>query len=146
LIGVPLLALLPLLAMFGVFGESRAVTTREDGQLALQVDSATRLRYWTPTHMEVHATNLTQQAPTTITVAISRDYLDHFGDLAFVPDAERITAANYEVELTEVGQGETRIVEIEMVGRRYWWHRGEVAASIEAGSPLTVAVGTFVFP
>lgn len=61
LIGMPILMLVPLLAILGVFGETFATTQAANDRLSVQVQYATRSRYGmaNPTEVAVHSTSST---------------------------------------------------------------------------------------
>ena len=63
LIGIPLLALLPILALIGIFGESMSSVQASNAEIALQVDYVSRLRYRMQDALTVAVTNLSQQSP-----------------------------------------------------------------------------------
>ena len=92
------------------------------------------------------ATTWDRDGRSTITVEFDREYVDHFSDLVFTPEVEQITPFIYEVALARVEPGQTHVVEVEMLGKDYWLHEGEITAFVEASQPLTVEVGTLVFP
>ena len=146
LIGMPLLALLPILALFGVFGESNTSASAANSDVSLSVDYASRYRYGMQETMAVAVTNLASQSPVTITVAFDRAYLQNFSQLSFLPDASQSTDETYVVDLTNMEEGETRLVTLEMKGDQYWTHDGTVSASISGHEPVSVAVRTTIFP
>lgn len=146
LIGIPLLALLPILAIFGVFGESRASAAASNAEIEIVVDYPSRYRYHMTRSMSVVVTNLSQQSPTTITVALDRSYLDQFAQVSSIPSIQKIMADAYIVELSEVETGETHVVDVEMQAEGYWNHRGTISASVAGGEPVTVSVSTTIFP
>lgn len=143
---IPLLLLIPLLALFGLFGENHASAQGNNQELNVRVDYVSRYRYKMINTMMVEVTNQSGQSPITITVAFDRSYIDGFSEVTFTPSTETITAEAYEVELTEVAAGETRVVEVEMRGEHYWTHKGLVSASGADGEPVEIAVRTTVLP
>jgi hypothetical protein len=130
----------------GVFGESKASARATSEELALQVDYVSRYRYRMQDIMSVAVTNLSQQSPVTVTVTFDRNYVEHFSNIRFVPDVEQVTDNSYEVELTGVESGETRLVNLEMQGEHYWTQEGAVSASLSGGEVITVPVRTTIFP
>jgi hypothetical protein len=145
-IGIPLLALLPLLALFGVFGEGMTSKQASNEEVAIQVDYVSRYRYRMQDTMTVAVTNLSKQPEATLIVTFDRDYLEHFSDISFVPDIKQVTDVAYEVELAGMKSGETRLVNVEMKGEHYWTQDGTVSASLSGGQPVSVAVSTTIFP
>lgn len=148
-IGIPLLFLIPLLAIFGVFGTSKA-TVRDQGQtLALETTYPTKLRFKTIAPLVVRVTNLTAQTVPTVTVAFDQEYLSAFSNVAFQPAVDEITEEAYYVFLSDVKANETRLISIELQAEQYWRHQGTVAAKAggaDAASDVAIETQTFLFP
>lgn len=145
LIGVSLLALLPILALFSVFGESINVKSASNPEISMQVQYVTRYRYRMQDAMTITVTNESPQ-PSTITVSIDRDYLNHFSDVTLVPDVDRVSVDAYEIDIPAVKSNETRLVTVQMQGEHYWTKTGVVSATLAGGQPVTVEVSTTIFP
>lgn len=145
LIGISLLALLPILALFSVFGESINVKSASNSEISMQVEYVTRYRYRMQDAMSISVTNESPQ-PSTITVSIDRDYINHFSDITFVPEVARVSVDAYEVDLRAVKSHETRLVTVQMQGEHYWTKSGVVSAMLAGGHPVTVEVSTTIFP
>jgi hypothetical protein len=146
LIGVPLLMVLPVLGLLGFFGETITTVSAANPQLSMQIEYSTRYRYKMINDMNVTITNLTEQAPVTVTVEFDRSYIDQFSTVTFTPSVERITGEVYEVELRELEAGGTQVIEVELQGEKYWHHTGSVSASLPDGEPVQIAVGTTIYP
>ena len=146
LIGIPILALLPLLALLGVFGESLATVQASNEALALHVEYIARYRYKMDEEMTIDVTKLSSQSPATVTVTIERGYLDNFSDLSITPDVETVTEESYVVRLPEMESGETRVISVRLRGDQRWRHSGVVAASLDDSQPISITVSTIVFP
>ena len=81
--GIPILFLIPLLALLGVFGNS-STTIRAQGQvLQLETFFPTELRHKTISPLVVRATNVSAQTMPTVTVKFDQDYLSAFSNVAF---------------------------------------------------------------
>ncbi len=145
-IGIPLLLLLPLLALFRVFGETSATAHAANDVLALQVEYPTRYRYKMISPLIVEVTHLAETDPVTVTVEFSRPYMDRFSNVTFLPDVEAITPDSYRVELPDMAAGEARTIAVEIEARQYWQHSGEVTASLEGEPPVSIPLQTWVFP
>lgn len=146
LIGVPLLLILPLLAAFRVFGDTTATARAANDALALQVEYPARYRYKMNAPLNVEVTYLAGTEPVTVTVEFSRPYMDRFSSVSFLPDVAEITPDAYRVEAPNLAAGETRTVAVEIQAEQYWRHRGQVTASLEGESPVSVPLQTWVFP
>jgi hypothetical protein len=145
-IGIPLLFLLPVLALFGVFGAQSNTVQRASDLLAMQVEYPTRYRYKMIEPMAVNVSNLSGQTPVTITVDFSRSYIEQFSAVNFTPAVKEITQNSYRVELPNVPAGETRRIAVELQAEQYWRHAGNVAAAVVDEAPVVISVETWVFP
>lgn len=140
-IGLPLLFLVPALALAGVFGETQARAEATAAGLALAVDHPTRLRYGQAGTAEITVENRTERALDTVVVAIGAAWLTGFSDVAITPEPARA----FEVELTDLAPGETRRVHASLRAERYGEHAGRVEAR-SPGGEAAVRVHTFLFP
>ncbi|HXF64980.1 MAG TPA: hypothetical protein VNK95_25360, partial [Caldilineaceae bacterium] len=105
-----------------------------------------RYRYKMIEPLTIEVTNLTSQSPVTITVMISRTYVEQFSTVSFTPQPSEITPENYVVEVANVPAGATRYVDIELQAERYWRHPGGIAAAIAGAPPVQTSISTWVFP
>lgn len=140
--GLIVLALLPVLALAGVFGESHADATARSGELALSVRHPDRLRFEQITTMDIDVTNVGRTSIDTVVVSIEPAYLSRFSGVAITPSPSEV----FEVELTNVPPGETRRVHVEMDAMRPGRHRGAVSATGGGADTARLAVSTIVFP
>lgn len=146
LIGVPLLMLLPILALFGVFGDSLNTAAESSPVVELTVEYPTRTRYLAPQTLEVAVRNTSAEALDSVTVSFDRSYIDAFEDVTFTPEVSEIGDQVYEVQVDELPAGETRRITVDFKPRSYGTQRGTVTvSSTDPGGPQ-VAVTTFVFP
>jgi hypothetical protein len=146
LIGIPLLALLPLLALFGVFGESLTTKRATSLDVAVEVTYVARYRYGMNHSISVSVTKLSERSPATVTVAFDPAYIEHFSEVNFVPSAERLSRDGFVVELGAIESGETKFVMVEMQSEHYWAQNGVITVSPASGEPVTVTVSTMTFP
>lgn len=145
LVGVPLLALLPVLAVVGIFGVGRGEAQAEDGALALRVSYPERFRLKMIEPLEIYVRNA-GDAPLAVVVRLDTNYLTAFSNVEITPGPTLVSDEVYEVSLGEVQPGETRLVSVELQAERYWQHRGSVSATSDAGDRAELAFGTFVIP
>lgn len=146
LVGVPLLAVLPLLALFNAFGPASATTTATGPDLSLAVTHPSRVRHGAPTHLEVAATNTGQQPLPLVELRFDRAYLETFRDVAFTPEVARVTPDAMVVELRDLAPGESRSVRLEFTPAGYWRHGGAVTGSGQELEPVRAEVSTLVLP
>lgn len=141
-IGMPLLLLIPVLALFGVFGESRHVVTARTGELAVEAEYPARNRYGMLADLRLAVTNTTAAALDTVTVVLDSAYATRFSSLTAIPDFERA----YVIELTDLQPAETRRVRIELEGNEYGLHRGELRVGVRGAGTARLGLDTFIFP
>ncbi|HEX7004110.1 MAG TPA: hypothetical protein VF168_07975 [Trueperaceae bacterium] len=144
--GLPLMVLLPLLALFGVFGVTFERTGASSERLELHVRHSTRTRLRAPHLLTVEVTNRGQSPLEGVTVVVDREYVDAFSNVAFTPQASEVTPDEYRIELGTIAASATRLVTADMTPAAYWRHEGIISASAEGVEPVEVAVATFVFP
>lgn len=142
LIGMTLILLVPVLALLGVFGESRASARAASTEVQLQVRYGARYRYKMLNEIEVTVRNTTDRTMDTLTVGFDPRYVSGFSQVTFIPSASE----PYDVRLLDVRPGETRLVRGELQGERYGRHTGQVFATSGAADTARVSVSTFIFP
>lgn len=141
-IGVPVLLLIVVLAVFDVFGETRkTVSGGGDGALAVEAVYPGRFRYKLIDRFWIRVENRSDRTLDTVRVAFEPDYLRSFSNVTATPAFEEV----YTVPLVDVGPGEARIVEVGVQAERAGMHRGWLAASSDAGA-VRLELATFVFP
>ena len=144
-IGVGLLAVIVVLAAFGLFGIHRGQAAAEGERFDLEVSYPDRFRYKTSGALDVRLTNNGSQPVGTATVRFDRQYIDSFSGLRFTPSPESITDEYYEVVLMDIAPGRSKRIVVEVEAEEYWRHEGFV--EVEAnGETLRVDLSTFVFP
>ena len=145
-IGVPLLFLLPVLALVGLFGERLTAVSAANEAVRLQVEYPARSRYRINEPLIIEVTNLTGQGPITMTVTISRAYIEQFSSVTFTPQPNEITPEAYVVEVVNVPAGGARYVSVELQAERYWRHTADISAFVEGAAPVQTSISTWVFP
>lgn len=140
-IGFPILLAIPILALFGMFGESGAHTHSTSGSLDVEVSYPTRFRYRQVQALRVSVRNLSPIVADTMRVSFDTAYISRFSSVRFEPAAK--TA--YTVDLTDVKPSESRLVSVELWGQDYGNHRGTITARRGSDSAI-VHLRTLVFP
>lgn len=141
LIGLPAIAVLPLLALLGVFGPSQKTVQEQSGTIEWSVDYPSRIRYAQIERLTVQLTNRGAAPVSQISLGIDPDYMHAFSDVAFEPQPR----TPYRIDIPELGPGESRLVAVQMTADAYGPQRGRV--SVEAGGASASAdLSTFVFP
>lgn len=141
-IGMPLLILVPVLALLGIFGDREGTVRAEDAVLEVRVEYPERLRAGRPATARVLVRNRAARPLESVRVSLDSSYLAGFADLRILPLPQRA----YEVDLGMIGPGESRLVRMEMIGEAYGRHSGEVAARAGEGRGVRAHLRTFVFP
>jgi hypothetical protein len=144
-VGIPIIMLIALLGLLGVFGNTTATAEQEGNTLGLTVEYPERMRFRTDNRIVVEVANLGDQALDQVTVHFDEAYIGSFARVTFTPDVQAITDDAYIVALSDLGPGETQTVEVELEGEEYWRRTGEVRASAGEDS-VAVSLSTFVFP
>lgn len=146
MVGIPLILLIPILAIAGVFGETSHVVRASSPQLFVAVEYPTRFRYKMIDPIQVAVQNSSAQPLATVEVNFERAYIDRFSNVFIKPDVAYITDAVYVWKLRDLQPQETRVITIEIQAAAYWRHEGTVTAVADNGESVTVSVATFVFP
>lgn len=141
-VGLPLLVLVPVLAMGGLFGESKDTDDLVTQSLLLQIEYPSRLRYRTSSEMVVRVTNRSTEPLDSLAVTLDPDYLAAFSDVSFVPPVDRAFAW----DLLDLAPGEERRIVVEYSAREYWNQKGHVSVSGHGLENADLPVTTFVFP
>lgn len=142
-VGLPLLFLVPVLALLGVFGESEARVEQAGVDLALEVRYADRYRYMQSQRIEVWVENASGTPFDTVVVAFDEAYVRRFSSVTFLTDP----VEPFEVEVLALAPGASQLVWAELQAEQYGRHEGSVRAYVRGRMDTTaVAVSTLIFP
>jgi hypothetical protein len=141
LIGLPLLALVPILALLGVFGDRERTIAVASPSLGITIDYPERMRYRQSELLEISVVNRGQHVLDTVLVSVDTSYLSRFIGVRGTPPP----TTDFSVPLVGVQPGESRLLSIELTGNRYWRHPATVSAAT-GPERTTVAFSTLVFP
>lgn len=139
--GLPFLVAIPLLALFGVFGERRSGLEGERGALEVSGQYPTAFRYKMLESIDLHVRNRGAAPIDTITVALDSAYASRFSTITAVPGF----TGPFEIDLPAVAPGDSRFVRIEIQAERYWSHKGSLTISAGADT-IRLPLSTFVYP
>src|SRR5712671_1153291 len=140
-IGFPIMLVIPILALFGVFGESEAHARARSTSLEMIVSYPSRMHYRQVQSLQVTVRNLASTVADTVKVAFDTSYISRFTGVRFDPSPR--TA--YVVDLTDVKPSESRLVSVELEGQVYGSQRSAVVARHGTDSAM-VHLRTLVFP
>lgn len=146
IVGLPILALFPLLALVGAFGLDLAERTSRGSGLEVAVEYPSRARLRSGGSLVVEVRNDSDGHVDGVTVLVERNYLDGFSEVAFAPSATALTETHYRIDLGRLDVGETLAVTADLRPREYWRHRGTVSVSAEGIDTIEIELSSFVFP
>lgn len=145
LIGMPMLMLLSILALFGFFGETSTTEQVADDTLTAQVSYVTRARYSLSYQLEVALSNQTTQPLSEVEILFPKKYIDGFSNINFMPVVETITDQAYILKIRDLQPAETRVATVSLQGNRYGHQQG--AIGVTAGvNTLQLPIDTWIFP
>src|SRR3979411_3096398 len=84
-IGIPIMVAIPILALFGVFGESQARARATTASLDMMVSYPSRFAYRPVTSLHVTVRNLTSSVADPVKVAFDASYISRFSGVRFDP-------------------------------------------------------------
>jgi hypothetical protein len=141
LIGLPLLAAIPILTLFGVFGEHQSTARTASHALEMTIRYPARFRYRQIQPLDVTVRNASDQTIDTVDVSLDTAYISRFSSVRIEP-APR---SAFVVTLTGMRPGESRLISAELWGERYGRHEGRIVATARADT-ASATVRTIVFP
>jgi hypothetical protein len=140
-IGVPLLALVPILAVAGVFDDRSVVVEREVGSLSVRAEMPQGVRQNRSGIVEIDLENR-GASPVSAEVAISPEYLVDCMEIDMTPSPYRAWATRTE----PIAPGERAQVRLEYEGERAGLHEGVLRIRESRGDEVRIPIRTFVFP
>jgi hypothetical protein len=140
-IGLPLLAAVPLMGLLGVFGERSAHTTTASARLEVTIRYPERFRYRQIESLEISVRNRSATMIDTVHVWLDTAYITRFSSVRIEPMPQRAFA----IALLHVEPGESRLVAAELWGERYGRHSGRLVVSANADT-ASARISTLVFP
>ncbi|HEY0868562.1 MAG TPA: hypothetical protein VGE01_14355 [Fimbriimonas sp.] len=145
-IGVPLLALLPILALFGFFDTKNGEASASEGGVDLQVSYPSRFRFRTAKPFTATVRNDTGHELTMIQVKLEKAYVERFKNPEFVPEPSEADDRSLVFEMKNVGAGESRRVFATFEADEAGPIGGSVRTATELGSGPSVGFRTFALP
>lgn len=145
LVGIPLLLLITVAAMAGLFGDTESETTETREDLEVRLVVANRFRFKMIGPLIVTVTNRGQDPIESATVRISTPYLGQFSNVTFSPEPARITSEWHEFQLGDIGAGDSAVVTGEIQAESFGAHRGIVEVEGDHGV-IELEAQTWAFP
>lgn len=124
-IGLALLAVLPILALMGLFGETWETEVARGRGLDVVVGYPDRYRYKQVNSLEVELRSTSGQPLDTLAVALDTAFVRRFSGVSANPPFIRPFVSH----VTDLEPGESRLVVIELQGERYGRHEGVLTVS-----------------
>lgn len=141
-IGIPLLLLVPVLAVIGFFGETRATAHARTSELAIQVEYPTRYRYKMINSLRLNVTNTSPGQLDTVTGLLDTSYPARFSTVVAIPPFEH----PYSIPIVGLKPDEVRRVRVELQGEHYGRHTGELRITAGGADTAVIKLSTFIFP
>lgn len=142
LLGLIVLLLVPVAALAGAFGESWTVAEARTSDLGIRMRYPDRYRYKQINNFEVFVQNTSGRVIDTVTVSFDTSFVMKFSNPVFVPGVSDA----FEIPLTAVRPGETRVVVAELQGEHYWVHEGDVRITSGGADTATIPLRTLILP
>lgn len=142
LFGVPVLMLLPILAMSGAMGDHPRQARADNAQLSIEVTYPSRVLFRKRTSMKIEVQNRGAVPLASASVTFDPAWLEHFQEVEFVPQPSRPTV----VELADLKPGERREIALELAPKGYGTLSGWVRADGPDAPGPQVMFDTFVLP
>jgi hypothetical protein len=139
--GLPLLALIPVLTLLGVFGEKRESSRAISRSLEMRIAYPSRLRYRQIESLDIALTNVSGRMLDTVTVSLDTAYITRFSSVRIDPQPK----TPFVIAMADLRPQETRLVHAELWGERYGSHRAEIIGAASADT-VRQQIHTFVFP
>jgi hypothetical protein len=141
-IGLPLLALVPALAMLGVLGTARQQAVVEGEHLQVRVDHPARLRVGQRADLRIEVRNRRGSAVDGIAVMVDHAYLEGFTEVRFTPGP----AGTEHPALDSLAALDSGSVTVSIEADRPWLRQGQVRVAARETDTLTVEIRTLVLP
>jgi hypothetical protein len=141
-IGLSLMALVPLLALVGVFGERRESREAAHGSLVLRAEEPTRLRYRQRMTLDLSVANRGTAIVDDVRVRLDSSYLARFSNVSITPS----TGPDGAVSLGALAPGGSARLAVTLEGERSGTHHGLATATDAAGDTTRLMLTATVFP
>lgn len=139
--GLPVLFLVPILALFGLLGEHFTTAHARGAGAVLDARYPDRAHYRQPLSIRVQVRNATPTRMDTLTVTLDSAFMSGFSEVSV---SATLNGA-YRARLTDLAPGETRDVTAMVSGERAGRHAGSISVTTPLGT-VRAPVATFVFP
>jgi hypothetical protein len=140
IVGLSLIALIPILAMFRVFGDGMKFAKASSASLQTEVEYPSKFKLKQSKVLRVKVTNVSTQTLDTTTVSIDTAYLSRFRDVSVIPGP----AEAYIIEFLQLKPGEKREVLAEIEGKDYGEQKGIVTIATKQDT-IRQPISSYIF-
>ncbi len=141
-LGLPLILLIPLLALAGFFGEGRSAADAIAGDMHVVANVPTRFRYRQRMTLDVAVTNVGRRALDSVRAYIDSAYLARFSDVLVEPTP----SASGVVALGSIPPGQSVWLRATLDGDRSGSIHGQLLVWTARGDSARVPLTSVVFP
>jgi hypothetical protein len=141
-VGLTVLAVLPLLAVLGVLDQKLGVEVRATPALEVEVEHPTRIRTTREASMRVEVRNRSGEPLEGVYVRLPDDHLGGFAVTGLVPGISAVGR----IDLPALEPGEARVVRIGLKAERIGWHPDSIRIVSAAGDDLSIPLRSFILP
>jgi hypothetical protein len=141
-LGMPLLLLVPLIALTGFFGDTSRRTQVATSGLRVELEHPERQRAGQRREIRIEVWNLSGAPVEEVVVELDPAYMDRFATLSSTPEPRDA----YRLVFEGVEPGARHHARIETEAVRAWRSRGRLLVTSSAGDSAALELRTFVFP
>jgi hypothetical protein len=141
-VGLIVLALVPILAMLGLAGEHRTEHVAASAVLQVKVEYPTRMRSTRHGVLRLEATNRSDGQLGPVRILLPASYRSGFADR----ELARTATPDGEIVLPALGPGEAGTAQVDLLAHRAGRHHGTLRVIPVEGDTLTISLRTFILP
>jgi hypothetical protein len=141
-VGLPLMALVPVLALAGAFGERRERRQEAHGALLVAAHLPTRLRYRQRMTLDVSVTNRGGTSLDDVRIRVDSAYLDRFSGVSLSPSV----SPDGGVAFGSLAARQSVRLSVTLEGDRAGAIRGTALVTDAEGDSVRVPLSSIVFP
>lgn len=145
IIGMAVIILIPVLALFGLFGETRGKIKASSDDFSIEVEYPERFRYKTIQALDITVEN-TSEVSQIATVTIDKDYISRFSNVTFSPQPKNVTDKAYIFEVGPISPRDKEVIAGEVQAEQYGRFEGVVGAGLGTTTTSTVTLTTISLP
>lgn len=145
-IGISLLAALPVADLYGVLGVREHEASASSATLGIEARYPDPARFRNERTLELRVTNPGNVTLEQVNVLVDDSYLAGFSRPRATPLPLRVTDTDLEFTIPALAPGQTRRILIDLQPEHYGRHSGRVVATAAGAARAAVTVSTFVLP